>query len=124
MEKVYKSKTKETVYVFGDKYVIHKKSNKPDEGSGVFKTRNMSVRYGISKVENTQCMVLGATQSKYPYGLLKGDIAALSEAILYISDKEQLRVMQAHHKPDYGFETLSLQTSVKNMEVLAKNNVR
>lgn len=106
MGKRYGDKPKETIYVFGDKYVVHKRDEDTITGSvtGIFKTSNVIVKYAMNDVGGSKCILIGNTRSKYPYGLLKGEMNAITEAIRHVSEKEHTRVMQRHSKPDYGFE--------------------
>ncbi len=98
-----RSRDAETVHVFSGTYVVHRIS--PDD-VGVFRTQNMEVLYSVAKLGDSRCIVILDTNSKYPLGLFKKDISAIAEAIRLTADGKQLKAVQMHRKPDYGFEVL------------------
>ena len=98
-----RSRDTETVHVFSGTYVVHRIS--PDE-VGVFRTQNIEVLYSVAKLGDSRCIVILDTNSKYPLRLLRRDINAIAEAIRLIADGRQLKAVQIHRKPDYGFEVL------------------
>jgi hypothetical protein len=100
------------VYVFGEKRVAYARAKIDDQAlieSGEFKTQNLSVSYVIKNVKGSRCIVIGETYNRYPLGFLTKEVAALKQAMLSISEKEKLRVLQTWARPDYGFELHNMQ---------------
>ncbi len=99
----FRSRDVETVHVFSGTYVVHRIS--PDE-VGVFRTQNIEALYSVAKLGDSRCIVVLDTNSKYPLRLFRRDINAIAEAIRLTADGRQLKAVQIHSKPDYGFEVL------------------
>jgi hypothetical protein len=118
-----------TIYVFENRHVVHNKRISAANAlvsSGEFQTGRLKVSYMIKNLNGTRSIVLGQTSNSYRMIILSGEISALRQAILYVAEKEKIKVFQSNKKPDYGFELLKIEQagiiSVKNLKRPKKLN--
>lgn len=112
-----------TIYVFENRHVIHVKKGSATSGvsnSGEFKAGRVKVSYTINGMDGAKYMVLGETINSYPIVIMPGEIEALRQAVLYITDREKMKVFQSRRKPDYGFELFMIQ----NAQIVSSKRIK
>lgn len=113
-----------TVYAFEDRYVVHLKKDSAIRGvdeTGEFRTGRLIIKYIIKNQNGSRSMVLGETDKGYSIAVSPVEINAIRQAILYIAEKERLKILQSRSKPDYGFEQLVISYPAIKVVAISKS---